>query len=112
MYSGTLPPVSNKATWDDTVQCIDDETNAPFDISTATEIVVEVADCGRSVLKATLSGGTVLLGGTGIFSFTFTPSQMCALCAKTYDFNCFVTMAGETVQVVAAQLPVIDGRNR
>lgn len=112
MYSGTRPPVSNKALWDDSIQCIDDEANEPIDISTATEIKVEVADCGRAVLTDSLTAGTVFLSGIGIFSFVFTADQMGALCAKTYDFNCFVTLNGEVLQPVAAQLPVIDGRNR
>lgn len=113
MYTETLPPVSNRATWDESVQCSEDEAGTPLDISTATEILVEIADCGCRVLSATLSAGQIVLGGTtGVFSFVFTADQMGALCAKTYDFNVLITVDGETSQAIAAQLPVINGRNR
>jgi hypothetical protein len=113
MYTETLPPRSNRATWDDSLQCFEDEQGTPLDISTATEIIVEIADCGCSVLSAKLSAGQILLGGTtGVFSFVFSATQMGSLCAKTYDFNVLVTVNGETLQAVAAQLPVINGRDR
>jgi hypothetical protein len=113
MYTDTLPPVSNRATWDESIQCFDDEQGSPLDISEATEIVVEIAECGRAVLSAKLSAGQIILGGTtGVFSFTFTATQMGSLCAKTYDFNVLVTVNGETLQAVAAQLPVISGIDR
>lgn len=113
MYTDTLPPVSNRATWDESVQCFEDEGNSPLDISTATEIVVEVADCGRAVLSAKLSAGQIYLGGTtGVFSFVFSADQMRVLCARTYDFNVLVTVNGETLQAIAAQLPVINGTDR
>lgn len=113
MYTDTLPPVSNRATWDESVQCFEDEGNSPLDISSATEILVEVADCGRAVLSARLSAGQVSIGGTiGVFSFLFTADQMRVLCARTYDFNVLITVNGETLQAVAAQLPVINGIDR
>jgi hypothetical protein len=112
MYKGTLPPVSNRATWSESIECFDDEDNTPIDISQATEIIVQVSDCGCVKLKASLTEGTVTFGATGVFSFTFSKAQMGALCAKTYDFDCLVTMAGETEQPIAAQLPVIEGHVR
>lgn len=113
MYRKTLPPVSNRATFEESVQCYEDEQGTPLDISTATEILVEIADCGRAVLSAKLSAGQIVLGGTtGVFTFTFSADQMGALCAKSYDFNVLVTVNGETEQAIAAQLPVINGRDR
>lgn len=113
MYTDTLPPVSNRATFEESVQCFGDEQNAPLDISAATEILVEIADCGRCVLSARLSAGQVFLGGTtGVFSFVFSAEQMGSLCAKTYDFNVLVTTGGETAQAMASQLPVINGYDR
>lgn len=112
MYQDTLPPVSSRATWSESIECIDDEDNTPIDISQATEIVVQISDCGCVKLKASLSGGTIALGAIGVFSFAFSKDQMGALCAKTYDFDCLVTMAGETEQPIAAQLPVIEGHIR
>jgi len=113
MYTETLPPVSNRATFDESIQCFEDEQGAPLDISAATEIIVEIADCGRACLSAKLSAGQIVLGGTtGVFSFVFSAEQMGSLCPKTYDFNVLVTVNGETEQAIAAQLPVINGRDR
>lgn len=113
MYTETLPPRSNRATWNDSIQCFDDETNTPIDISAATEIVVEIADCGCPILSAKLSAAQITIEETvGVFSFAFSADQMSSLCAKTYDFNCLVTIDGETEQAIAAQLPIINGRDR
>ncbi len=109
MYTGTLPPVSNRATWSEDVQCFDDESNSAIDISAATAIEFEVRDGCNAVLTATYPGTITLGGTTGVFSFAFTADQMRALCAKTYDIGCTVTLAGETIQVIAGQLPVTDG---
>jgi hypothetical protein len=113
MYTDTLPPVSNRATFEEAVQCFDDEQNAPLDISEATEILIEIADCGCAVLSARLSAGQVFIAETvGVFSFVFSAEQMGCLCAKTYDFNVLVTAGGETAQAMASQLPVINGYDR
>lgn len=113
MYTDTLPPVSNRATWDESVQCLEDEHGTPLDISNATEIVVEIAEFGCAQLSARLSAGQVFLGdAAGVFSFVFSADQMHSLCARTYDFNVLITVGGEVVQAIAAQLPVINGKYR
>jgi len=113
MYTETLPPRSNRATWNESVECLEDEQGTPLDISTATEILVEIADCGCVALSARLSSGEVTRSDTtGVFSFAFSADQMRSLAPKTYDFNCLITVDGETEQAIAAQLPIIDGRDR
>lgn len=109
MYTGTLPPVSNRATWSEDVQCFDDEANSAIDISAATAIALEVFDGCNVVLSASYPGTITLGGTTGVFSFAFTAEQMRALCAKTYDIGCTVTFEGETIQVIAGHLPVVNG---
>jgi hypothetical protein len=109
MYTGTLPPVSNRATWSEDVQCFDDEDNSAIDISAATAIELEVRDGCNVVLTASYPGSITLSATTGVFSFSFTADQMRALCAKTYDIGCTVTLEGETIQIIAGQLPVTNG---
>lgn len=113
MYQGTLAPVSNCATWSETVEIYDDGDNTLIDLSAATEILFEVSDHHCPILKAKLSDGTLVLEQSlGMFSFSFTPEQMKVLCARTYNVGCTIAVAGETIQVIAAYLPVYDGNIR
>lgn len=113
MYQGTLAPVSNCATWSESVEIYDDDDNSLIDLSAATEILFEVSDHHCTILKAALSEGTLTLEQSlGTFSFVFTPQQMKVLCARTYNVGCTIAVAGETIQVIAAYLPVYDGKVR
>ncbi len=109
---GSLQPVSNRATWTESVQVYNDEDGQPFDISNATDIELQVRDpaCCAAVLTATKSGGSIVLEpSTGVFTFTFSKDQMGSLCAKTYDVGCVATVNGETIQLVIGTLPVLEG---
>lgn len=111
MYLGTLPAASTKATWAEACEIIDEETDQPVDISTATEITLVVRDpkSEEIVLSGTLSGGDISLADTGIFQWSFTPEQMGALFARTYEVGCTIKQGGETVQLIIGALPVLDG---
>jgi hypothetical protein len=111
MYQGTRPPVVLGTTWSDSIQCYDDADNAPIDISQASEIEIQVSDCGCPVLTAHLSDGSITLGGTlGVFSFSLAvPANWCP---KTYQFGCNVTLQGNVIPVAVGYLPIIDGHIR
>jgi hypothetical protein len=112
MIDGSLPPVSNRADWPDShaFYITDDEDGTEIDLTTATEITLQIARdyrCSPS-LSARLSQGTIEIDGA-TFSPTFTASQMGALCAGTYEVGITVVVDGKTIQLFAGSLPVIDG---
>ena len=112
MYQGTLPPVSNKESWSETVELYDDTTGEKIDLSGAVDIIVKVQDDGADVLSASLLGGTVSLSSDNLTaSFTFSASQMGALEAKTHDLGIRIVNTDDTdvIQLVLGQLPVLDG---
>lgn len=114
MFTGSLEPVSNRATWREQCRVWDTDTGAPMDISGATEIVVEVGeDCRRPVLTAKLSSGTVtLIDDSTAFEFVFQVDQMRGLCAGTYEVGITITIDGDTESLVIGTLPVMDGNIR
>jgi hypothetical protein len=111
MYQGTRPPVVRGTTWSDSIQCYDDIDNTPIDISAATEIEIQVRDCGCAVLTERLSDGSISLGGTtGVFFFDLViPAN---IPAKTYEFGCNVTLESKVIPVAVGYLPIIDGHIR
>lgn len=111
MLTGALNPVSNKATWTVIYELVDSDTDEAIDLSEVDEITIQVRDPrSRSpLLSGSLTGGQVSRVDTGVFSWTFSASQMSALCANTYDVGCIIEQNGETVQILIGTLPVIDG---
>lgn len=112
MYVGALDPVSNKATWRQLFEVFDDDNGEAFDISSATEITVQVRQhfTEAQELTATLSNGKITLpGDTGVFQVLITASEMSALYAGTYDIGCTIVMDGDTTQFIIGTLPVLEG---
>lgn len=112
MFTGTLDPASNRATWELTYQLIDADTEDPFDISAATAIVLTVSDPGGCVvLTASLGQGIALTtdGTDGQFTSRFESSQMRAICPKTYDVGCVISMDGDDIQLIIGRVPVAEG---
>lgn len=111
MYTGALPPRSNKASWAETIAFTDD-TGTAFDISSATEISIRLREpetCSV-VLEATLTGNTVTIDGpNGTASFAFTASQMGALCPGYYEFGTLVTISDSTEQVHLGTIEILNG---
>lgn len=111
MFTGTLPPVSNKADWIETYELYDDETGEALDISDAEEITVAIRDpASKSVeLTATLGADTIEHIETGVIRWTFTAAQMRALCPKTYEIGMTMLKDDVTTQILIGALPVADG---
>lgn len=111
MFTGSLKPVSNRATWSVLYNITDAETDEAIDLSNVDQIAIQVRDprsCSP-VLSGTLTGGEVVIVDTGVFQWTFSASQMNALCANTYEVGCTIEQDGETAQILIGTLPVIDG---
>ena len=104
-----FPPQSNRGAWDGSYQAIDQD-GSPIDLTSASEITLQVHDDCNSVLSATKTGGTITVSATpGLFSWTFSASQMGALCPKTYTVGATSTVSGSTHQIMLARLPIYEG---
>ena len=110
MYTGPLPPVSNRAGWTFTAEIYDDETDELVDLSSS-EITFEVRDGnGSPILSATTDNEKITVVSTGVFQAVFPETDMRTLCSKTYEVGCTVTQSGEEpTQFIIGTLPVLDG---
>lgn len=109
-----MKAVSNRATWSEAVEIFDDTTDAPLDISAATEIKLQVHEddpfCRSPRLSASLTGGTITIENqTGVFTFEFSASQMNGLCPRTYKVGAIAVVAGKTIQLLIGNLPIVEG---
>jgi hypothetical protein len=110
MFIATLPPVSNRASWIESVELTDEETGEPIDL-TGCDIEVAVRPQGttRPCLQASTGDDTVAIVDTGVFQFTFTPDQMRSQCVGTYDVGATISRDGETAQIVIGSVSILDG---
>lgn len=111
MFTGTLNPVSNRATWTEDFELTDLETGDPIDLSTATEITIELRDPSTQTSKFTLSmtGGEIDVVALGVFEWRAEVGTMRNLCGKTYEVGCTIEQSGDTTQLIIGRLPVVDG---
>lgn len=122
MYDGSLSTLSNRQSWNDSVEVRDNDTNQLIDISTATEIAVQVApqqnggDGGYGsvyrtspLLTASLSNGKVQHIQTGIFSFEFTKSEMRGVPGGIYNVEITIEKDGETESLILGTVPIREG---
>lgn len=74
MFEGSFPPTSNRADWTVSFGLTDSVSGEPFDLTSVTEINIEVRDRDnkQSMLAGSLSDGTVLLTNGEDFTFTVT----------------------------------------
>src|SRR4051794_15115411 len=74
MLTGTFPPTTNRQDWTVFYEITDAETGELFDLSTATEITVEVRDPAdkSSTVSGTMTDGHVILTDGSPFPVTMT----------------------------------------
>lgn len=122
MYQGTLPPVSNRADWYETMQVFVPETNEPFDLTDA-NIVVQLSRCpagdwrgwdygfydtsGWAISATTVNGRAS--AGEGEFTFHFNREDMTGLCPGTYAVGITIERYGFTTQFLLGTVPVLGG---
>lgn len=112
MKTGTLSPVSSKATWRETVEVTDAETGDLIDLVTdvdAITVKLREVDSATEVLTASLADGTVTVIGTGVLEFLFTVAQMDGIVPKTYEVGVLIEIDGDTTQLILGYLPVLKG---
>lgn len=113
MKTGPLDPISNKETWEETVNVYTDD-GTPFDLTDVTEITIKVRDPKSTsiVLQGSMTGGEIDIVGDevdGTFEFTFSADTMSGLSAKTYEVGCLLSTATVTRQIILGTLPVLEG---
>lgn len=111
MYAGTLDPVSNRQTWVVNYELTDAETDELIDLSGVDEITVCIRDpqSQSAILTATKTGGEIVISDTGVFTWTFSATDMRTLDPKTYEVGCTLEDNDETIQLLIGMLPVYDG---
>lgn len=107
MYTGSLGTTSNRETWSQAIDVVD-ENGANVDISAAT-ISLAVRKKGDGTPAMTASVGSGIVVATPRFTFTFTSDQMRDLSAGNYDVGCVVTIAGTATQLIIGEITVKDG---
>lgn len=115
MYQGLLEPITNRQTWTETFQLVDD-SGVAISVAAAT-IGVYVRDqrekCKTTfVLQGTTSDGHITLpngGSDGIFRWTFTDTETRLLCPVTHDVSVYVTISGVVSPIAIVTIAVIEG---
>lgn len=109
LYRGTFPEISNRADWITEIEIVNDETEAPINILTAT-FIVEIQDVGFAPkLIATTENGKVTLPDTGTFRFTFSAEEMAALSEGNYYIGIRMTLDSVRYQLIVAEVPIVEG---
>ena len=112
IYVGTLAATSNRVKWTFAVEIID-----PVDPDTAVDLVGSTILLGirepgqqQCILSGSLSDAHAVLTSPGNFNVTFTEAEMKILAPGEYDFGLVLKLANGTQhQLIAGQLPVVDG---
>jgi len=110
MYTGSLAPFSNNEDWIIQSPLIDDD-GSEIDLTSATfEFYLTTQACPTTaVLTGTLDSGNITLPTTTSFKIWFTPDEVSAIDAGTYDVFLRVTIDDITTQILAADVQVIEG---
>lgn len=124
MFGGALTQASNKADYIDCVEIVDDETGAPYDLTTLDDIVFAIRHPSVSLavnyggagggntygLNASLKTGSIALVQPGVFQFHFTAAEMNGLPPQYYDLGIILIADDQIIyQLIVAKLSVIEG---
>lgn len=113
MFVGNLVATSNRIKWTQTATLINRDTNTAINLAGAT-ITIGIRAPGQSHcrLTGTTSNGKVVItdGANGVFTWSFPATDMKTLEAGEYEVGVVaVTASLDEYQILAVQLPVIDG---
>lgn len=111
MLRGSLGQISNRATWTESGELVDDDTGELINLTGyKLEIEVETAK-GSRVLYGSDVGGQITYPTSTSFQFTFSASQMGRLDAGTYNVGLLITddVTAEVTQAFIGSVAVIDG---
>src|SRR5215471_19409159 len=109
MYNGALKPVSNLATWQDTIEVISVDDDVPLDFSDVTEVTLTVADRDTSILALSLSGGDIILPGNGVIQWRAEATAMAALLPGTFNVGLLISTSTDTIQLFLGTVSILRG---
>ena len=126
-YGGSLSEASNRASYIECIEILDQETGEPIDLSDVQEIVFQaISDIyqnfvqfgyglgfggyiGAQMITATLSGGKITIVQPGVFQVAFTRSEMNTLPGGDYNVGVTIVKDDITTEIIIGILPVREG---
>ena len=105
MYTGSLAVATNRQSWSQDFGVEDAETGEGIDLTDA-DIAFQVRRAGEHSPRLL---ATVTPVAKGVFNASFSVKQMRKLSVGIYDVGCTIARGGETVQLIDATWPIIDG---
>jgi hypothetical protein len=110
MYTGSLAAVSNREDWIAVSPLIDEDgTEVTLTGATFEMFICRQGSPGSTVLSGSTDDGKITLPTTTSFQWAFTPTDMAALCAGTYDVFLRVTIDDVVTQILSCTVPVVEG---
>lgn len=112
IYVGTLAATSNRVAWTFAIEVIDPVTPDVAVDLTGTTIIMGIRELGATSCKltGTLGDGHAVLASPGTFNVSFSEAEMKSLRAGEHEFGLVLKFPNGTQhQLLAAQLPVVDG---
>lgn len=109
MFNGQIAEVSNSEDFELLYEAIDDDTNDPIDLTSAT-IDLEIRDrehCRR--ISASTTDGKITLVEPSVFRIFIGKDEMSRLCAEQYEVGVTVENDSITRSLIVGTLGVIDG---
>lgn len=118
-----LPAVTNRETWDQAFYLYDREVGSSEYIDLTGAVVTITLSARRSnncdygdsnyqptpALTGSSVTGEIIFPENGTFQLNFTPAQMSALRAKTYDVGIRLTANDITRELFLGTLPILEG---
>jgi hypothetical protein len=113
MYLGSLPSVSNRETWQQAITLVDADTGELIDISLCS-VTMTVRDFKnkQTVLTGSTDSGEITLPEDGTFAWSFTPTQMGALCQAQYEVGVRIAQDDRVAQLIIGTVEVLEGIDR
>ena len=110
-YTGHIAAASNRADLIFQVELIDPTTNSPVDLTGATiTVAMRTLTSSNPALTGTNNDGHITVTAPGTFQVGFSRSEMTRFPAGDVDIGITVQLTGGvTYQLLAGQLPVVDG---
>ncbi len=114
MYTGNIAAASNRADFTFTTELVDPDTGDAVDLTGATiTVAIREQNAQQACLTASTGNGKVTINSPatdGAFVTAFSPADMKTLRAGQYDIGILALLnTGITYQVLAGNLPIIDG---
>lgn len=114
MRTDAFRAASNRATWTFSIELTDPDTDTAIDLTGALiELAVRDQQSRQPLLTGSTSDGKLVISTPatgGIFTVTFSKTDMAVLPAGPYDVGLRVLLAsGVTHQLIVSTLPVVDG---